>query len=194
MRPYGKVNRVPWTAVLLVGMVTAWGMPGTAHAITIDVVHSTGSTYPYAGGTVDVTVTVTTSGTGTLLSLGLVETIPSGWTFHSIVSGPAPVIQPAAGTPGTLEFAWAAVPAFPMTLVYRLNVPSGGTTGKTVSGHALGMDQLGGNLETAPTSVEIDSDNPAAMPIRAWPALVGLGLVALVALRDVRARLGSRHR
>lgn len=102
-------------------------------------------TYPELGGTVDVQVTITRTGTTPLTQLGLTSVIPSGWTFKKLLSGALPPIAPTSGQSGTLSFAWIALPAFPITFSYRLNVPEASTGTQTVSGvliYALGGSQL----------------------------------------------------
>ena len=85
-------------------------------------------------GTMDVTVTFTKQGTNALTSLAFSETLPSGWTFNSLASADIP-IKPSPGAGGTLEFAWISVPALPVTVTYRVNVPAGETSAKTFSGN-----------------------------------------------------------
>nr|HPO16331.1 PKD domain-containing protein [Candidatus Hydrogenedentota bacterium] len=91
----------------------------------------------HAGSTLDITVTLTRTGTGTLTQLGVTETLPTGWSFKSLVSGSLPPVKPATGATGTLGFAWITIPAFPVTFTYRINVPAGATGTKTIKGRAI---------------------------------------------------------
>ncbi len=91
----------------------------------------------HPGTTLDITVTLTRTGSGTLTQLGLVELIPSGWSFRRLVDGAIPSVAPPSGTTGTLGFAWISIPTFPVTFTYRVNVPSSSTGDKTITGHAI---------------------------------------------------------
>lgn len=88
------------------------------------------------GSTLIVRVTLEYFGADPVSTLGLEETIPSGWTFDGIVSGSAPQIQPSVGSSGTLSFAWISVPPFPIQFQYRLNVPSDATGTQKIIGQA----------------------------------------------------------
>lgn len=98
----------------------------------------TGSVAFYTPGqTVDLTVTLTPDTSGQINAVGLDETIPSGWTFDSVLSDPAPQVVPQPGVSGTLSFAWFPTPSFPLTFTYRLNVPESSTGTKQVNGAGL---------------------------------------------------------
>ncbi|HOD51992.1 MAG TPA: tandem-95 repeat protein, partial [Candidatus Hydrogenedentes bacterium] len=88
------------------------------------------------GQTLDVAVTFTYDGSDPVTALGLFETLPDGWTYVEPVSGPSAVISPTPGQGGTLEFAWLAVPAFPATFVYRVEVPAEESGTQMISGYA----------------------------------------------------------
>lgn len=107
-------------------------------AVTLTMERSySGGGYPSGGGSIDITVTWRSSGTGMLLALSLAETIPSGWTFSDVVSGAEPdFVVPSSGSSGTLDFAWNnSIPtSFPASFTYRLSVPSGDSGSKCISG------------------------------------------------------------
>jgi hypothetical protein len=123
--------------------VTAVGASGSPRYVTVsqarpsdDVTVTATRVLPayQSPGTMDVTVTFTKQGTNALTSLAFSETLPSGWTFNSLVSADIP-IKPSPDAGGTLEFAWISVPALPVTVTYRVNVPAGETSAKTFSGN-----------------------------------------------------------
>jgi len=86
-----------------------------------------------APGTLDVSVIINWAAADTLTSLAVFETLPPGWTFHSMLAG-TPFLAPNAGDSGALEFAWLSIPTFPTTLTYRVNVPAGQIGAKSFSG------------------------------------------------------------
>lgn len=183
-----QVTSRPVFATSTVLLALVWLAAGSAHAVTATDTHSVGGTYPTAGGTVDITVVISTSGSGSVLSLGITEAIPTGWTFNSVVSGPVPVIVPSAGASGPLNFGWGAVPPFPVTFVYRLDVPAGAGVAKTVSGTVVYVDDLGQNQQSSATSVTIQPD-VASMPMHYWPALLALVITgAFVTKRTLMRR------
>lgn len=84
--------------------------------------------YYTPGTAINVSVTITAANASTVNALALVETIPEGWAFGSVLSGVTPAVYPAEGTTGTLQFAWIAVPSFPAAFSYRI------VSASTVSG------------------------------------------------------------
>ena len=75
------------------------------------------------GDTMDISITI--AGEGTLAALSLVEILPDGWTFNSMVEDGGMDIKPESGATGNLEFLWfmSEVPELPFTVTYRVNVP-----------------------------------------------------------------------
>jgi PKD repeat protein len=110
-----------------------------------------------AEAALDLVVTLSYDGAAPVTALGLVETLPDGWTFGSVVSGPAPA-NVLARPSGEVEFLWIEIPAFPMELRYRILVPVNPSGTETVSG--LGLYRLDGpelrtNTETTSFSCGI---------------------------------------
>lgn len=70
---------------------------------------------------VDITLTLEYSGTASITALGLVETLPPDWVFEGIVSG---TVDNARQNGRDLEFAWISIPAFPVSLTYRVRAPA----------------------------------------------------------------------
>lgn len=93
-------------------------------------------TYPTDGGTVDVSVTFEDAGLADLFALSLSETIPEGWTYQGPIAAPGALLtEPTRGATGKLDFVGLSPPTgFPATLIYRLNVPAGGTQAEEIIG------------------------------------------------------------
>ena len=79
----------------------------------------------------DVTVVLEYQGSAVLTALGLVETLPDGWSFEGLVSGPADLVQYNGSD---VEFAWITIPAFPAALTYRVRAPANLTGDQVFSG------------------------------------------------------------
>ncbi len=110
--------------------------------------------YKYASpGVEEVRVTIENLGADDLSALEVVEELPAGWTFDSLVSfdpaGCGPATIPSLGATGTLEFIWICIPESPYTLTYRVNVPSGQTGEVPFSGD-VHYQGAGGAEQTAP--------------------------------------------
>ncbi len=89
-------------------------------------------------GTVDVSIEVSYSGEEPVIVVAMMETIPLGWSFASVVNTPVPLdLAPSPGETGNLQFNWAdwaGMPSFPAVLTYRLDVPPGHSGTKTIAG------------------------------------------------------------
>jgi hypothetical protein len=118
-----------------VAAVTVSGGVAASHAVV-------GGGY-VAGGTVTITNTLTYAGSAS--SLGWQVTLPAGWSFAAD-AGSAGDVKPAAGTTGTLEWAWSTVPASPVTFTYTVNVPAGETEPRSLT--ASGIVRAGGTVTT----------------------------------------------
>jgi PKD repeat protein len=86
------------------------------------------------GATVDVTVTLSMTGVGTLRAMGMLETLPPGWTFEQVVSGTPPNTVNPSGEFGDLEFVWFEIPTLPITFTYRIVAPLNGAATWVISG------------------------------------------------------------
>ncbi len=112
--------------------------------------------YPSAGGGVEVEVTWTAVNTGRVLSLVLVETIPQGWSFSGIVSGPQTIASSAAGKTNQVEFVWKDIPNFPATFRYRLISPPGQSGPKVLGGTTSYLTaESGASTRNAFSAIEI---------------------------------------
>ena len=110
--------------------------------------------YKYASpGTEEITVTIDNPGPVDPDTVAVVEELPAGWTFDSLVSVHPPECSPSTipsfGTAGTLEFGWSCVPAFPCAFTYRVSVPTGQTGEKSFSGNVLYRWWGQGDVQTA---------------------------------------------
>ena len=75
-----------------------------------------------AGGTATITNTLTFGAAAT--GLGWKVTLPLGWSFVSD-AGTLGDVRPVVGTVGSLEWAWSAPPASPVTFTYTVRIPPG---------------------------------------------------------------------
>jgi len=76
---------------------------------------------PQAGGTV--TFTATIGDYTTAAALGFDVTLPPGWSYVETSAGPA--VTPAAGSTGTLGWAYITIPASPATFTFKATAPAG---------------------------------------------------------------------
>lgn len=88
------------------------------------------------GEVLDVTVTITAEDGSAISAVGLTETVPDGWTFVSVDGeiGQVPPISPHEGDTGDLGFIWFAVPDFPVTFTYTLQVPADAEANADITG------------------------------------------------------------
>ena len=96
-----------------------------------------------SGGTV--TLTAAVSYEGEPGAIGWAIALPADWSFVSVAGPNVPAIAPEAGTTGTLEFAYTAVPAqraeFTVTVKYPANA-------RTTSAGSTVLLRSGGKLNT----------------------------------------------
>jgi hypothetical protein len=101
------------------------------------------STLAPSGGTV--AFTATASYEGQPGALGWSITLPAEWSLVS-VSGPnVPTIAPAAGTTGTLEFAFTSVPAQRAEFTVLVSYPA---NAKSTAATSTALIRAGGKLAT----------------------------------------------
>ncbi len=116
-------------------------------------------------GTTQLTFTVTMELGGDMenvTALAVEETLPAGWTFvGGTPSGSSPNLFPNAGASGTGNFVWFAIPAFPASFTYSVNVPSTMTEPLTLtglcrfrtSGAELQSNRVDTVIQTEPTTI-----------------------------------------
>ena len=107
------------------------------------------------GASLDITVTLAETGSGTLTAMGLEETLPPGWAFDGCVGGTQPAIAPMSGAVGLLDFAWFPIPAFPVILTYRVNVPEEQVGSKEIVGQVIWRELGVGEQRTPEVSTVI---------------------------------------
>ena len=66
------------------------------------------------------TVDFVATGDEPISALGLMETLPSGWTYEGLVDGDLPDLFPNASDAEVLNFAWIDVPLLPAWFTYRI--------------------------------------------------------------------------
>ncbi len=127
---------------------TGWNSSGVAsgtYTITPLAFSATRSFSPgfyTSPGTVDVSIEISYGGSDVPSAFVIVESIPVGWSFNSLVSCWAPpVICPEPGEE-SVALGWLEVADFPAVLTYRLNVPAAQSGTKTFLG-------MGGATTTA---------------------------------------------
>ena len=88
-----------------------------------------GSGYvPGTGATI--TITSTINYTGEISALGWSTSLPAGWSYTS--GAGSFNVSPAAGTIGTLNWAWTSTPASPVTFTYTVSIPATETGARTL--------------------------------------------------------------
>ena len=112
------------------------------------------------GGTLVLEVTLRYGDDAAVLALALEETLPTTWSFHSMVSGSMPQFTPVEGDTGTLIFAWSSVPAFPATFRYRVAVPAETTGTQQLTGQAT-YRQSGPELVSNTATTDIPEGSAA---------------------------------
>ncbi len=87
-------------------------------------------------GTVRFALAVHLDGAPAPTQLTLEETLPGGWQFGMLLTGPTPDVAPAIGDMGTVSFVFDTVPDTPFTLQYSA-IASGGSIGlRTLTGRS----------------------------------------------------------
>jgi len=95
------------------------------------------------GQVIDVTVTITETGTATPAALGIKDTVPGTWALQTFVAAD-PAMRPAVGRDilnedGTrnIEFAYINMPAFPAMFTYRVKTGATDAGQLNISGRAI---------------------------------------------------------
>lgn len=128
--------------------------PEVKDAPPVEVARSVAAGGYTPGQPLEVSVTLSYTGTDPVTALALVETLPDGWTFDKVTGGAAPAVSPPAGKGGNVTFIWVQVPAFPATLTYTVNVPAADTGARTLAGKAA-YRLTGGQIEGPPAATEL---------------------------------------
>lgn len=101
-----------------------------------------------AGSQVAIAIALDAEDGDLVTALGLSETIPDGWSLVAVSGEAVPDVLPLAGQGGLLEFAWIAVPAFPLHFSYTLAVPADASGPAEITGYAAYR------LDSGPLSTE----------------------------------------
>ncbi len=89
------------------------------------------------GQPLEVTLRVAHNGLEAVTVMGLTESAPAGWLFNGVVSGEAPPIVSTNPDTGAFEFAYVAVPEFPVVFTYRVTPPADASGAQTFRGLVL---------------------------------------------------------
>jgi len=125
-------------ALVLLCLVAAGGAAhAQANVDCLNFVRST-SPSPYVpGSNLVVSVTFAENCSEVIAALGLVETVPVGWTFISAGGATPPDTRPDVGeNDGSLEFSWISTPTYPFTFTYTIRPPAGTTGDYAIEGTA----------------------------------------------------------
>lgn len=88
-------------------------------------------------GTLDVTVTLHYHQPSAITAMGVQEILPPGWTYAELLDASTePAIAPSVGA-AALDFLWISIPAFPISITYRVHVPGAAYGEQTLMGSAL---------------------------------------------------------
>lgn len=100
-----------------------------------------------------VTLTASASYDGTPGAIGWAIKLPPDWSLASVAGPNVPAIAPAAGSTGTLEFAYSSVPAGQSAFSVVVNYPAGATATQAA---ATVLIRINGKLTTlSPAPVEL---------------------------------------
>ncbi|MBI5771884.1 MAG: immunoglobulin domain-containing protein [Verrucomicrobia bacterium] len=132
-----------YTVVATNSVGSATSSAATLNVVTMVARHGIVGNGYVAGSTVTISNTFTFSGTPA--SLGWQVVVPAGWSYAS-GGGAEGDVKPAAGSTGTIAWAWTTSPASPLTFTYTLNVPAGETAERTLS--AVTLAQVNGSTQS----------------------------------------------
>ena len=152
-----SLNSLVACALLLGGLLAGCPIipdPPTGDKVVLTREHAARFT---PGDTISITVEIEVRSDVDITAIGLVETVPEGWTYISAASnsGPLPTLRPSAGSDGTLYFVWITPPRFPSSFTYSLGVPISQDGTQPISGHVEYREGSGSQetTETLTTSV-----------------------------------------
>lgn len=89
------------------------------------------------GQPLEVTLRVARNGLEAVTVMGLTESAPEGWVFNGVLSGEVPPIVSTNPETGALEFAYVAVPAFPVVFSYSVTPPAEASGEQSFRGRVL---------------------------------------------------------
>ncbi len=123
------------------------GTGGSTGSVTLNQ-YPVGNGFYEAGGQVTIEAVLQHTDSSTIAAIGLREIIPAGWTLAAILQDGGADVQPSVGATDVLEFAWIAVPPFPVTVTFVLNVPPDASLPVAVVGEGFYRFTVGGELST----------------------------------------------
>ncbi|HNT87362.1 MAG TPA: hypothetical protein PKL84_05805, partial [Candidatus Hydrogenedentes bacterium] len=96
-----------------------------------------GNGFYVPGGRVLVRVVLRAPRSLPVAALGVVQTLPEGWTVGEVLETGGAVSAPAPGAAGRVEFAWLDMPTFPAVVVYAMIAPADAQGVYVLTGQAL---------------------------------------------------------
>lgn len=114
------------------------------------------------GRTVEISVTLDyATPEDPVLALALVEHLPKGWTYETVLEGDKPNLVPATGSTDPVEFVWFNVPHFPATFTYLVKAPAQVDGAPEISGQIV-YRTSGPELSSEVISTPLMSTSPTA--------------------------------
>lgn len=104
--------------------------------VAVNMTRSASDDHLYVPGeNVELTVRLETSGEGTLTTLDVIESLPTGWSFAGMTGAVRPDTVPVVGATGLITFKWNTVPSFPVEFRYLASPPVSDAV-YLIAGHA----------------------------------------------------------
>lgn len=181
-------------ALLASAQVRAAESAKAADKVKMVMTRTASSTTFVPGGTLDITLRLELRGGATVRALGIVETIPEGFTFVDLLGGEKPEVFGGPGSGGKLELAWVTVPEFPITFSYRVKTSDSAIATRGFSGFAVfrcgGPEMRSDAVTTWVTQVPSEHDAPPT-PATAPLALIGEPVPAPGGPKDAPTTAGA---
>ena len=163
---YGVTLLIGTGLVLSMPPAAAQETPSEAERNPSRIVLSREHPEAYTGGqTLEVRVRIDATDWAGVTAMGLYEKIPEGWTLQGIqaAAGPAPGVQPEAGSDGLLQFIWITPPRTPIELRYTLRIPARESGPRGFSGQV--EYRLGGGRLTSNVALTQLDGEPDELPV-----------------------------
>lgn len=158
-------------ALLTSAQVRAAESAKAADKVKVVMTRTSSSETYLPGETLEITLRLESQGGSAVRALGIVETMPEGFTFVGLVGGATPDIFGVPGRGGKLELAWVTVPEFPITFSYSVKTSDSAIAARGFSGFAVfrcgGPEMRSDAVTTWVTQVPSEHDappTPASVP------------------------------
>ena len=159
LAPDTQTPAAPQVAVTVASESAPASASETGEALAISRAVPAGGYIP--GETLEAVVTLTygRAKSDPVTAIAVVEVLPEGWDFDSVVGGAAPTLVPQPGARGEINFIWVTPPTWPATFTYRVRVPENESGVRVISGHSL-YRTSGGEIHTPPAITELNPLSP----------------------------------